>query len=260
MNKCKVSTNKYDQTTSDFLDYLNDDDLLRLNSLLPWQCFLLDGKGRKFGRASSPNKRNLPEIIPDSRIVELDSMIDLRGRHVLEIGCFEGIHTIALAGFGANVVAVDSRIENVVKTCIRMSAFSLSAKIFKCDVENAIDFEKIQQAEVTHHVGVLYHLSDPVSHLKKILKKTSVAIFLDTHFAAESELDQFYTVDYKNYKFKYFKESGRDDPFSGMFDHAKWLPLNVIEGILNEEGFTNILLHKIRQERFGQRVTILAKK
>ena len=36
-----------------------------------------------------------------------------------EVGCFEGIHTIALCQLGAEVVAVDARIENTVKRIAR---------------------------------------------------------------------------------------------------------------------------------------------
>jgi tRNA (mo5U34)-methyltransferase len=37
----------------------------------------------------------------------------LSNKDVLEIGCFEGIHTIGLCNYSRRVYAVDSRIENV---------------------------------------------------------------------------------------------------------------------------------------------------
>ena len=39
------------------IDTLPDEELERLNNLLPWHCFILDGKGRKFGRPASEQKR-----------------------------------------------------------------------------------------------------------------------------------------------------------------------------------------------------------
>jgi hypothetical protein len=258
MKKCAINTDNDGNTVTKYIDNLDDDELQRLNNLLPWKCFLNDGKGRKFGRESSPVKRNLPETIPDPRIMLLDSKIDLDGRSVLEVGCFEGIHTLALAGMGAKVVAVDSRIENVVKTLVRISAFGLNADVFKCNIEDEIDFQIIQNTEITHHVGVLYHLTDPVTHLRKILRKTTFAVLLDTHFAEDSELTHTYNVSNCEYKYKYFRESGRDDSFSGMFDHAKWLQLSVIKNLLIDEGFVNIQDCLVRKERFGPRVTIIA--
>ena len=74
-------------------------DLERLNALAPWSAFTLDAHGRRVGCAHSGKKRATPQAIPDPRIVELDRRYGLRGRSVLEIGCFEGIHTVASQGF-----------------------------------------------------------------------------------------------------------------------------------------------------------------
>lgn len=95
---------------------LPDDELLRLNQLLPWSAFIVDEKGRNFGKAYSDIKRNEVQIVPDPRIVELDKRYQLKGKRAVEAGCFEGIHSAALAQLGANVAAFDGRIENVIKT------------------------------------------------------------------------------------------------------------------------------------------------
>ena len=75
---------------------LKDEELERLNALLPWAAFVLDRQGRNFGQAYSPKKRNDPQAIPDRRIIELDRRYGLAGKYVLEAGCFEGIHTVGL--------------------------------------------------------------------------------------------------------------------------------------------------------------------
>ena len=41
--------------------------------------------------------------------------------------------------------------------------------------------------DVMHHVGVLYHLRDPVAHLAAALPQVSTALMLDTHVAPDSE-------------------------------------------------------------------------
>jgi hypothetical protein len=116
-----------------YVDRLSDDDLERLNQMLPWRCFTLDG------------------------------------RTVLEIGCFEGVHTIGLAARAGRVIAIDSRIANVVKTIVRTWSFGHHVTAFQCDVEKASDFAMVPEVDVVHHVGVLYHLVDPIAYLLALL-------------------------------------------------------------------------------------------
>lgn len=240
------------------IDDLSDADLELLNEMLPWQCFTLDSRGRRFGKAASPTKRNLPQIIPDRRIVDLDRRFPLEGLKVLEVGCFEGIHTIALAGCGARVIGIDSRIENVVKTNVRLWAFGVSAEIFRCDVEREADFAKIPEVDITHHIGVLYHLVDPVTHLVKVLARTRKAIILDTHYAKESEADRVFQSGGVSYRYRHYREKGRSQAFAGMYDHAKWLTLDALTGLLKGGGFPNIDVAELRDERNGARTLIYA--
>ena len=240
------------------IDALRDEDLKRLNRLLPWQCFTLDGRGRQFGQAASAIKRNTPQHIPDRRIVELDRRLPLAGLDVLEIGCFEGIHTTALLGFGARVTAVDSRVENVIKTVVRLWGFGLQADVRVCDVERVEDLAGLPEVDVTHHVGVLYHLVDPIRHLRQVLKRTRKAIMLDTHYVHDSEASKRYDVDGRSYAYKHYREKARQSAFAGMYDHAKWLPLGALTGLLADEGFARVDVSELREERNGLRTLIYA--
>ena len=240
------------------VDDLSDADLALLNKLLPWQCFTLDSHGRQFGKAASSTKRNLPQIIPDCRIVDLDRRFPLNGSTVLEVGCFEGIHTIALAACGAKVIGIDSRIENVVKTNVRLWAFGIDATIFRCDVEQEADFAKIPTVDITYHIGVLYHLVDPVTHLLKILAQTRKAIVLDTHYAKDAEADHLFELRGVSYRYKHYREKGRSQAFAGMYDHAKWLTLDTLIGLLKSSGFSNVDVAELREERNGARTLIYA--
>jgi hypothetical protein len=113
-------------------------ELQRLNEMLPWASFVVDRHGRSFGKAWSSKKRAAAQPIPDRRIVELDRCWQLAGKQVLELGCFEGIHTIGLMQLGARVVAIDSRIENVVKTIVRCAMFGHHPLTFRWDVPRKI--------------------------------------------------------------------------------------------------------------------------
>lgn len=129
MDAFPIRTDSEGRTQTKYVDDLSDADLSRLNDLLPWQCFTLDSNGRRFGKQASAKKRNLPQAIPDHRITELNRRFPLAGLSVLEVGCFEGVHTIALAGYGAKVVGIDSRIENVAKTMVRTWSFGFEATV-----------------------------------------------------------------------------------------------------------------------------------
>lgn len=251
-----TNSDEHARILTHFVEHLSDEDLTLLNDLLPWQCYTLDSRGRRFGKPASTTKRNVPQMIPDRRITELNRRIRLHGLSVLEVGCFEGIHTIALAQTGAKVTAIDSRIENVVKTIVRTWSFGFHVTAFKCDVEATVDFALLPEVDVIHHVGVLYHLVDPVSHLVQLLDRTRRAIMLDTHFAREGEATESYEIGGACYAYKHYHEGGRANAFAGMYDHAKWLPLDTLISLMKQNGFPSVDVAEIRDERNGARTLI----
>jgi len=243
-----------------FVEQLPDDELQRLNELLPWSAFVVDSKGRRFGRAHSRDKRSTAQEIPDRRILLLDQRLPLKTRKVLEIGCFEGIHTVPLAMRANSVVAVDSRIENVVKTIVRCAMFDLMPKVVRWDVETAAPAGVDLECDVLHHAGVLYHLADPWSHLRNICALTRELIMLDTHVSPpDAQLQECQTIIGPRRYYPY-KEGGRADPFSGMQDHAKWLPQDDLIDLLKTFGFSNVEVAEHRDERNGPRVLIFAQR
>jgi 2-polyprenyl-3-methyl-5-hydroxy-6-metoxy-1,4-benzoquinol methylase len=244
-----------------FIDFLNDDDLQELNNILKWNCFVVDSNGRRFGNLAWRGKRNTPQIIPDKRILLMNEYFDLTDKHVLEIGCFEGIHTIGLSQYAKQVTAFDSRIENVVKTIVRSSLFGFYPTVFKLNVEE--DLTKswdLLSADVMHHVGVLYHLKDPVQHLLDLKKYIRLGIMLDTHYSLEEDAKEIYEVNNKTYSYKKYREKGYADVFSGMYESSKWLKLDDIVSILKEVGFGQVDIVEHRDERNGPRVLLMAKK
>jgi len=241
------------------VEVLDDADLESLNALLPWHCFTVDRRGRPFGRPAWNGKRDVPEQIPDRRIELFDERFGLRGNHVLEVGCFEGIHTIALCDRADRVTAVDGRIENVVKTIVRCSMFGRHPTVLTCDLERPEAAAGWLQADLCHHVGVLYHLSDPVRHLRQLGTWTGRGLMLDTHYSEPEGADDSYDVDGERFRFKRFGER-RADPFSGMESHAKWLTLEDITGVLRSAGFDAVEIVERRQERNGPRVLLFAEK
>lgn len=240
------------------VDELRDSDLEVFNSLLEWNCFSVDSNGRRVGSTAWGGKRSEPQEVPDRRILDLDSRIDLASRSVLEIGCFEGIHTIGLASRGASVTGVDARVENVVKTIVRSNFYGFRPEVLVCDVESDLsDVLGGRRFDVIHHVGVLYHLKDPVQHLFD-LAQLSGNLMLDTHVARSPEVDSEYTSNGWTVPYRRYSEHGRRDVFSGMYDHAKWLTLPDLVDVLESAGFRDPEVAEVRQERNGERVLIFA--
>lgn len=242
---------------SGHVEALSADDLKRLNELLPWMCFTADTQGRRFGNIAWKGKRQTPQVIPDARVVEMDKAFGLKGKNVLEVGCFEGVHTIALATFGAEVTAVDSRIENVVKTIVRCNLFGHKPTCFVCDIEKHEDVMQLPKVDYVHHVGVLYHLKDPVKHLQRLAAITGSGFLLDTHYATPEMVNNAYRQNGREYRYYHYREKGRDEVFSGMYDHAKWLLLDDLKALLASLGFGKFVMLKDEQQRNGPRFTAL---
>lgn len=257
-SKIELETNNVGITIPN-LERLPDDELTKLNNLLPWASYVVDSKSRRFGKIFSNKKRSEPQIIPDHRIVDLDKRFSLSNLHVLEVGCFEGIHTVALSERAKQVTAIDSRIENIVKTLVRCNMFGYKPDVFYLDLEQPLCDDKSLNCDILHHVGVLYHLTNPVEHLIGILEKVSVAIMLDTHVATINDsLKNDYTANRNTYRYKEYREGGRSDPFSGMKNHAKWLLEEDLISVLNACGFKSIDVAERRKERNGTRILLYA--
>lgn len=242
-----------------YIDHISNEDLNLLNTLLPWASYVNDSQGRRFGKPYSSKKRFSPEQIPDPRIVELNRRYPLRNRKILEVGCFEGNHTVGLSLFSNNIIAIDSRIEHVVKTIVRTAMYGYRPHVFQLDLEQPFPNTPDLTFDVLHHVGVLYHLSNPIKHLNEILPHSTI-LMLDTHIADEN--DQLHTFLYNgiSYQYKSYQEAGRSAPFAGMQDHAKWLLEKDLVKILENNGFNYIEIVERRNERNGPRILIYAHK
>jgi tRNA (mo5U34)-methyltransferase len=240
-----------------YVDPLSDEDLTALNRQFRWHAFTVDRHGRRFGGVAWRGKRDRPQPVPDPRIVLMNEHFDLAGKHVLEFGCFEGIHTVGLCQFAARVTAVDGRIENVMKTIVRAAMYGYCPTVFKLDVEAA---EDPPPADVLHHVGVLYHLADPVGHLLRLGRFIGTGVMLDTHYARDEEALSEYAAGGSTFRYKEYRELGRADVFSGMSEHSKWLRMDDIIGLLRDTGFSDVSVIERREERNGPRALLIARR
>lgn len=244
--------------TGAVLRALPDADLDLFNRLLPWGAVSTDERGRLIGAAWSAGKRNSVARPVDPRQAAFDRALPLKGRRVLEVGCFEGLHTIGLTLLGAEVVAADARIENVLKTLARLWAYGRRAEVVLWDVEGVAPETAPREWDVLHHIGVLYHLADPVRHLDALLPRTRTGVLLDTHVARGDEsLMQRYPEGEGGARYVRVGERV-SSPFAGMYDHARWLALEDLLAQLDRSGFRDVRVVSDRDERNGRRVTVWA--
>lgn len=239
---------------------LSDADVETFNNLLPWASMTVDPSGRILGRPWNSAKRSGVHGLLDPRQTKFNAAFNLAGRHVLELGCFEGIHTIGLLLLGASVTAVDGRMENVLKTMARVWAYGLKCDVTQWDFEEKPSPLLPERWDVLHHIGVLYHLSDPVGHLNAVLPRTDHAVLLDTHVADSAEVATLqYVANGETVRYRRKAEPHAvSSPFAGMRDHAKYLVLEDLVDLLQRHGFKDTQVVSNRLERNGRRVTVWA--
>lgn len=230
---------------------LSDSELSEVNALLPWRCFTVDDKGRRLGNRAWPGKREEPQAIPDRRIGIMAEAFPA-ARHVLEVGCFEGVHTVGLCRRFPQVTAIDARASNVVKTIVRCHLYGHSPEVSVCDVET----QQVPESDVVHHVGVLYHLLDPVGHLERLAPRVRQGLMLDSHVARDDQI----TGEVGGVRFREVAEVGALDAFSGVKAASRWLHLEDLTRILRRIGFGSVDLIERREERNGLRVLLIAKR
>jgi SAM-dependent methyltransferase len=236
----------------------NDRALAEFNALLPWFAATALQDGRQIGTTKArESKRNELEPIPDKRIARLAREYPDPGNSVLELGCFEGIHTLGLREFYDDVTAVDVRPVNVLKTLARLAVHGVSAKVHVLDVEDPMG--QLPRFDLIFHCGVLYHLADPVTHLRRLLAHCGKAVYLDTHIADATLVDGALDVGDSRFEGHRFKEGGWADPYSGRGDSAFWLKLQDLRAVIESEGFETELWSQ-RAERNGPRVGLLARR
>jgi 2-polyprenyl-3-methyl-5-hydroxy-6-metoxy-1,4-benzoquinol methylase len=259
-DKSIQSTHNYVPMTHDinFIDNLSDQDLKRVNEILPWKSFLLDCNGRTFGAAASERKRNEPAKLPDKRILEFSEVESLSGKTVVELGCFEGIHSVSLAMQGAIVYALDSRIENIIKTLVRSKLLGVEVNPILLNLEDFDAYSILDDYDYCCHIGVLYHLTDPIRHLKILAKKIRSSMLLDTHYIQPSMVNDEYIVDGVKFSCRVAREFGREEVFSGMQPFSRWMTMKGLITALESLGFKCLKVLSDRLERNGPRVTLIA--
>ena len=244
-----------------YVEQLDDDELALVNDLLPWRCFTVDSRGRRLGDRAWTGKRDAPQVVPDWRVAVADERFGgLADKSILEVGCFEGVHTIALCRAAREVTAIDAHLVNVVKTVVRCNLYGHRPTVYPANVEAWPDDPGLA-FDVVFHVGVLYHLHDPVAHVARLGRVARVGLLLDTHVATDAQATETMSVDGRDIPYhRYAERVGSDSVFAGMDPESRWLRLEDLMSLLEEAGFATVDVVDRREERNGHRVTLVATK
>lgn len=226
------------------MEDLSDAEITKLNGRYGWVCGTRDAKGRILG-----NKGRIYDI-PERRVVMAEESLGLSGKTVVEFGCLEGCHTVAIARKAKHVTAIDYQDKNLAKSELRCSLYGAEADFLKVDVEA----ENPPPADLYFHSGVLYHLQDPISHLIRI-SALAKEIFLDTHHARKTGDRYIATADGKSYPFAMHGEGPHPRAGNGSF--SRWVHLDDILSTLRKT-FRKVKVIRDEDERNGARVTIAA--
>ncbi len=113
----------------------------------------------------------------NSELTILSKIPNIKDKCVLELGCCIGSKTKIIAKLCKEVVALEGRETNL-KVCFKLKLPNVYYYLFNVE---KLTFDSFGKFDIIFHSGVLYHLTNPVEHLKNIFK-ISNCIILDTHY------------------------------------------------------------------------------
>lgn len=236
---------------------LTDEQLQDFQEAVAWESALRLPDGRVLG---VPGKRGGISEEGDFRVQALVERVGLEGKTVLELGCHEGNHTVQLAKHAGQVVAVEVRPKNIVCALVRLFVHDArNVRVVLADVRELDEW--FGRFEVLFHVGVLYHLSDPVDHLYRAARLAETML-LDTHYETLDSSRERADLRRGDVPYVAFvrREGGWESTFSGVEETSRWLERESLLRLVGDAGFPHVEILDDRRERNGRRMTLLARK
>lgn len=144
---------------------------------LPWFHQIDFGEG-----ILTPGEIKLRKIRRMSRM--LFDGLDLQGRTLLDIGCWDGAYSIEAARRGAMVTATDHYVWDVVPA--RRRAFDLAIgrlapTVTAMDIPvEELNIANLGRFDIVLFLGVLYHLRDPLSALERVALLSADTLIVET--------------------------------------------------------------------------------
>jgi len=194
------------------------------------------------------------ELFKDARIDWLlDNIENVQNMHILELGPFEAGHTSILHEAGAkSILAIEANIIAFMKCLVVKEVLNLNKAEFRLgNFEKFID-DNDHEFDLIVASGVLYHLTDPLLTLLKLMKM-SRKIFIWSHFFNDQTMPigdprrapftgEIIERNIDGYKMRYHVRSygGTEQPrvfCGGIYSGSVWVELQEVEQILQQHGF-----------------------
>lgn len=208
----------------------------------PWvTCFHI--AGQNFGG-------NYPAHA-DHRLQRFLQLAPEPGR-ILELGCLEGGHSFALSKWATEVVAIDSRSDNLKKARWIQTLLDVpNVQFVQANLETSA-LTPWGRFDWVFNVGLLYHLPEPWRLLQQIAE-VAPRMFLWTHVSPEHKARQRRN----GYRGTVYREHGVADPLSGMSGDSFWPTLEELRRMLQDAGFDAVqLLDEEQSHPHGPAVTL----
>lgn len=150
-----------------------------------WEHFQLEG--------DSSHRKLVPNRLNDKFVPFCSELYGgFQGKSVLELGPYEGFHTHAICQDGASeVISIEANPRNFLKCLIVQNFYRLAAAQFMLG-----DFSKYLESQERRFdfvlaAGVLYHLSDPIVVLDRIMNLTDAIGICTTYFDPDRQVFNF---------------------------------------------------------------------
>ncbi len=122
---------------------------------------------------------------------------DLRGKRVLDIGCWDGFYSFEAERHGAQVVAID--VQPSEKFPIAHRALGSRVQFHEMSVYE-LSRDRLGSFDIVLFLGVLYHLRHPLLALERVCEVTREVAVIETHaidnlFDTSHPVMEFYELD-----------------------------------------------------------------
>lgn len=198
-------------------------------------------------------------------IAQLATLLPISGLKIIEPACNEGYATAALAVAGGAVTAFDIRPAPIVRAFARCLYHDVAerVKLLVGDAESLLANVAVDEFDLLFHAGLLYHLPDPVRHLKAVARLCRW-VFLDTHVAHEQGeprpndfLDEEIATCEDGYRGRWYRESGWLDDLSGVGEQSFWLLEGELWRLIGDAGLRTVKVIDDSGNSSGRRFGIL---
>lgn len=229
---------------------LSNFDLAQFNKEFNWASHsaLLDGRTLGDGRFDQK----------DLWLELFKQIPDLKMKSVLEVGCNEGFYSVRLDKLCAHVTALDIRPKNIIASLITnfIHETNVDFKLFDLN-----DFQHYPvKHDIIYHCGVLYHIKNPIEHLRAVAEKCETLFLSNRCFSTEGSRPYLGTEEIEGYTLHKVKEYKYSHVYGGVTEYSCWIDPKDMENILHYVGFSKVECIFNRVQNGYSRVVYVATK